>query len=229
MDTSDHKHLICLHGALGSAAQLQAALESLKPHVQLHFFDFPGHGTRANEALTIDACVDALKSFILQNNLAGTTLLGYSMGGYVALLFAKRYPELCGQIITLGTKLAWNSHFAAEEIEKLNPEILAEKVPNYAAALEQWHGANWKQVVRATAEMMQYLGANPHFSDDVYQTIQHPVLLCLADADTMVTREETINAAWMLPNGEFAEIANSGHPVEKVDLGELARILSQAM
>ena len=76
---------------------------------------------------------------------------------------------------------------------------------------------------------MQYLGANPHFSDDVYQTIQHPVLLCLADADTMVTREETIHAAWMLPNGEFAEIANSGHPVEKVHLEGLARILSQAM
>jgi pimeloyl-ACP methyl ester carboxylesterase len=69
------------------------------------------------------------------------------------------------------------------------------------------------------------LGANPRLTDDVYQTIQHPVLLCLADGDTMVTREETIHATYLLPNAEFAEIPNSGHPIEKVDMGELGKWL----
>ena len=138
--------LICLHGALGSAAQLEAALQPLKAHAQLHFFDFPGHGSRVNETLTVDNCVAALRDFMLQKQLTGTTLFGYSMGGYVALLFAKRYQELCGQVITLGTKLDWNPHFATQEVEKLNPQIMIEKVPRYAASLEKWHGSDWKKL-----------------------------------------------------------------------------------
>jgi pimeloyl-ACP methyl ester carboxylesterase len=221
METSEKPTLLCLHGALGSAAQLQAALAPLAAHVNLLFFDFPGHGSRSAEPLTLAGCIAATREFILENQLVGTTIFGYSMGGYMALLLAKQYPELVGQIITLGTKLAWNPHFSAEEVQKLNPEIIEQKVPKYAVALQQWHGDAWKKVLAGTAELMLDLGANPRLNDDVYQRLQHPVLLCLADSDTMVTREETIHAAWLLPHGEFAEIANSGHAIEKVDVGEV--------
>ena len=225
MSPSKHKPtLLCLHGALGSAAQLRAGLSPLAEKANLLFFDFPGHGERSAEPLNIDACVAATREFILQNQLAGTTIFGYSMGGYVALLLAKQHPELVGQIITLGTKLNWNPHNAAAETQKLNPEIIEQKVPKYAAALQQWHGEKWKNVLADTAELMLDLGNNPRLTDDVYQTIQHPVLLCLADGDTMVTREETIHATYLLPNAEFAEVPNSGHPIEKADLGELGRL-----
>jgi pimeloyl-ACP methyl ester carboxylesterase len=225
METSNKHTLLCLHGALGSAAQMQAPLSPLAEKANLLFFDFPGHGERSAEPLNLEACVAATRDYMLKNHLAGTAIFGYSMGGYVALLLAKHYPELVGQIITLGTKLNWNPHDAAAEVQKLNPEIILEKVPKYAATLQQLHGENWKKVLAKTADVMLDLGANPRLTDDVYQTIQHPVLLCLADGDTMVTREETIHAAWLLPNGEFAEIPNSGHAIEKVNVGELGVVV----
>lgn len=228
MSPSQHKPtLLCLHGALGSAAQLRSGLSPLAEKANLLFFDFPGHGERSAELLNIDACVAATRDYMLKNQLAGTAIFGYSMGGYVALMLAKQHPELVGQIITLGTKLNWNPHDAATETQKLNPEIILEKVPKYAATLQQLHGENWKTVLAGTTELMLDLGNNPRLTDTIYQTIQHPVLLCLADGDTMVTREETIHAAWLLPNGEFAEIPNSGHAIEKVDVGELGKLIGR--
>jgi pimeloyl-ACP methyl ester carboxylesterase len=218
-------NLLCLHGALGCAAQMASALKPLENFYNLHFLDFPGHGERTNEALNMHNCAAATREFILKNNLAGSTILGYSMGGYVALLLAKSSPELVGQIITLGTKLAWNPHDAAKEIAKLNPEIIEQKVPQYAQALQKLHGDAWKGVLEKTAILMSDLGANPALTDGVFQSIQHPVLLCLASEDAMVTREETVQAARMLPNGEFAEIFNSKHPLEKLDVNTFQAII----
>jgi pimeloyl-ACP methyl ester carboxylesterase len=225
MEQSEKPTLLCLHGALGSARQLQTAMQPLMAHADLLFFDFPGHGSQASEALTIDACVDALRDYIQNNHLAGIPVFGYSMGGYAALLLAAKNPELIGPIVTLGTKLAWNAHFAAEERKKLNPAVLAQKVPKYAEALAAWHGTSWQEVVLGTAQLMADLGDKPRLNDEQYQKLQHPVMLCLATEDAMVTREETIHAAWMLPQGEFAEIANSAHPIEKVDLTNLWEVM----
>ena len=218
-------NLLCLHGALGCAAQISSALKPLEAFYNMHFLDFPGHGRRVGEGLSIENCVAASREFILKNNLAGSTILGYSMGGYVALLLAKSNPELVGQIITLGTKLDWNPHNVQAEVAKLNPEIIQEKVPKYAAMLQSWHGENWKNVLAETGLLMQDLAENQPLNDDVYQRIMHPVLLCLATDDTMVTREETVQAARMIPFGEFAEIPNSKHPIEKLDLNAFQAII----
>lgn len=218
-------NLICLHGALGAASQLESALQPLHAHAQLHFLDFPGHGSKSHETLSIDACLEALRQFVRENNLAKTPIFGYSMGGYVALLFAVQNPDLCGPIITLGTKLNWNTHFANVEIQKLKPEIITQKVPKYAALLQKWHRSNWPQVVKNTAELMRNLGENPRLHLEDFEQLQPRIAFCIAANDNMVTREETIQAAWLAPKGEFAEIPNSQHPIEKTDLKKLETIV----
>lgn len=215
-------NLLCLHGALGCAQQLQKALAPLRENFNLYFFDFPGHGEKAGAPIDVENCVAETRNFIKQNNLASTPILGYSMGGYVALLLAKKHPEVVGKIATLGTKLNWSANIAATETKKLNPELIKEKVPHYANMLKNWHGTNWKTVLAETANLMQNLGEKPRLHTDVYQTILHPILLLLAENDTMVTVTETKHAAHMLPFGEFEKLTNSAHPIEKVAMDELA-------
>ncbi len=222
---SEKPKLLCLHGALGSAAQLHLALHPLAEDYDLYFFDFPGHGERTNDELTIDACVQATRDYMHREKLAGTTIFGYSMGGYVALLLAKKYPEMVGQIITLGTKLEWNPETAANEVRMLNPQKMQEKVPHYKAYLEKWHGQDWANVVEQTANLMIDLGNCQPLNTDVYQTILHPVLLCLAEEDNMVSEAETRHAANMLPFGAFQNIEASKHPIEKVNMEALSRVL----
>ncbi len=225
MEASEKPTVLCLHGALGSAAQLKAALHPFLDHIDAYFFDFPGHGTQAPQPFTIEDCVHATRDFILQQNLAGATIFGYSMGGYVAMVLANRYPELVGQIITLGTKLDWNPHDVVAETAKLNPQKIEEKVPQYAEVLAKTHGDAWKEVLHHTAEMMKKLGDKPMLTEEVFERLMHPVLLCLATGDNMVTREETIRTAWTLPFGEFAEVPNSKHPIEQVSFDDLYRIV----
>ncbi len=226
MEKSNKKNLVCLHGALGCAAQLEQTLAPLKSFYNLYFLDFPGHGKKANQIVSLEACVAATRNFIREQKLMGTSIFGYSMGGYVALLLAKQNPELVGKIITLGTKLEWNPEIAAAEVKKLNPVLIQEKVPHYAKMLKKWHGNAWKNVLVQTALFMQDLGRKPLLNADVYQSILHPVLVLLAENDNMVSKEETQFAAQMLPFATFQEVAHSAHPIEKVDVEKLQKAIA---
>ena len=224
MDGSKTK-IVALHGALGCGAQLAAALQPLQQEFEVFTPDLPGHGNLAGQAITLENCIAALRDFMLKNQLAGATVFGYSMGGYVALCAVQKYPELFGNIVTLGTKLDWNPEFAAKEIGKLDAQKMIEKIPAYVANLEKYHGKNWQDMLAHTASFMAFLGDEVPLKTDVYQRIMHPVTLCLAEADTMVTQAETEHAANMLPFGRFEMIANSKHPIDAVDMEHLMVVL----
>lgn len=226
MAKSSKPDLICFHGALGCAQQLESVLKPFSEHANLHTFDFPGHGALTSDEISMENCVAAAHSYILKNKLAGAPIFGFSMGGYVALILAQRYPELVGHVITLGTKWDWNPRITSEEVKKLDADVIQEKVPKYAKTLQSWHGQSWKQVLNQTKTLMQGLSEKPYFDDDIYQSIQHPVLFCRAVKDDLVTREETIHAAWMLPNGQFAQVLESKHPIEKVNMDVLWKLIS---
>jgi len=98
-------------------------------------------------------------------------------------------------------------------------------VPKYAAALKSVHGEGWTEVLKNTALLLKDLGDKPRIKDGDYQRIMHPIALCLADDDNMVTREETEHAARMIPFGEFALIAQSQHPIERTDVKQLVEFL----
>lgn len=61
------------------------------------------------------------------------------------------YPILCLHS-ALGTKYNWNEATAAREVKLLNPAVIQEKVPAYAAILKERHGSeNWQEVLHATS------------------------------------------------------------------------------
>jgi hypothetical protein len=72
---------------------------------------------------------------------------------------------------------------------------------------------------------MLELGNKPQLTEADFERTLHPVLMCLAEGDNMATREETIKAVWAMPFGEFAQINNSKHPIEQVDMLELAKVI----
>lgn len=90
--------------------------------------DLPEHGKRAGEGASFSmagfvADLDA----VLQRADAGLNLFGYSMGGYVALLYAAMKPEKVGRIFTLGVKLDWTPEGGQKAASRLDPDKIAEK------------------------------------------------------------------------------------------------------
>ncbi len=221
------QNLIILHGALGAETQFKALKERIHSDFIIYSFNFYGHGGHPIEKpFRIRDFADQLEYFIKENTITEALVFGYSMGGMVALDLASRKPELIDRIVTLGTKFGWSPEVAEEEVKMLNPEVIEEKVPQFARALEDRHApTNWREVLYSTKEMMLNLGENPPVDKDSWSKIETQVTICLADKDEMVTREETQEVYEILPNAEYKEISDSKHAIEQVNLDEIVDIL----
>lgn len=216
--------ILLLHGALGSAQNFLSLEKELSADFQVCRFSFEGHGGNEipNEAFSIPRFAEEVLAFLAKNEIEIISIFGYSMGGYVGLYLAKHFPEKVSKLFTLATKLAWTVEGAKKEAAMLNPTKIKEKVPKYAAALAQLHGENWEILMQKTAEMMLNLGENPALQWADFEEITTPIRISVGDKDVMVSIEESLKAYRLLKNAQFWVAPNTPHPLEKVNVKELA-------
>jgi pimeloyl-ACP methyl ester carboxylesterase len=226
------KNLLLLHGALGSRKGFESWKPELGDSYNVHALDFEGHGEHPSSTaeLSIERLTLQLLAYMEEQHIESTDIFGYSMGGYVALHLASIAPQKVRKVMTLGTKFAWSQETAAEEQKKLDPEKIEAKVPHYARYLQDLHPAqDWKALVLRTAAMMKSLGAAPLLSPSLFHGLPHEVCIGLGDGDTMVSREESEEAARAIPQGTFMLLANTPHPLEKVNQHLVITILRDFM
>ncbi|MBK7666264.1 MAG: alpha/beta fold hydrolase [Sphingobacteriaceae bacterium] len=223
------KPIILLHGAIGAKDQLEPLAKELSANgYQTYSINFSGHGlTPFQNSFSIQQFADELLEFVVKTHLIRPVVFGYSMGGYVALYLASQKPGIMGDIITLGTKSDWSPQSAAKETKMLDGKTIAEKVPKFAEALQKRHGNDWQLLLQKTADMMIDLGNNNLLTPTTFSQIKNKVLIGLADGDTMVREEETNNAASKIVGAARYTLQNTKHPIETVNAGELAKIISE--
>lgn len=213
------RDVILIHGALGAAEQM-TALATLLSDCRVHVVELQGHGKTplTGDSYRMPAFVDQLRDFIASRGIRGAEIFGYSMGGYVALLLAAESPELVSRVVTLGTKLAWTPAVAAKETKRLDAATIRTKVAAFAAVLEKRHAGagGWEAVLRRTAALMTELGARPPIDDALLGRIRARVTLTVGGNDSVVTPEETREAARAIPRGMSATIPGLPHPIEQV-------------
>jgi pimeloyl-ACP methyl ester carboxylesterase len=220
--------VLLLHGALGSSDQLEPLKTILQSKgKQVYTLNFSGHGGNAFEFdFGIEQFADEVADFIRQHSLPSATIFGYSMGGYVAVWLALKYPELVKRIVTLGTKFDWSPESAAKEIRKMDPEKIIAKVPAFARILEHRHKPNdWKSLMRKTAEMMHRLGESPLLTEFNLKNMQANLLVLLGDQDDMADLSFSKQVVDIMPNGKFLLLENTQHPIEKIDPLLLANLI----
>lgn len=215
--------IILLHGALGAKIELMPLENALAQNFEVHTLEFEGHGSAPLvSGFSIPHFAENLREFIEIKQLHGAAVFGYSMGGYVALYLAAEFPEMVGDVITLGTKFDWSPTTAQQEVKKLNPDAIEEKVPKFAAYLAALHSADrWKTQMKNTAQLMLDLGANELLQKRL-ASIENRCFIGLGDSDELVSREETLAAVAALPHAQFFTLENTVHPIAKVDFGVLA-------
>jgi len=221
--------LLILHGALGSASQLEPVRKSLEQQgLQVHAVNFSGHGGEPfQQTFGIEQFSEDTLRYINTHKLDMVDIFGYSMGGYVALWLAKNQPNRIGKIVTLGTKFDWSIESATREVKKLNAEKILEKIPAFSRILEHRHAPNdWKLLLQKTSDMMMELGERPLLTEKILKQIFHPVLICLGDQDDMADRAYSEQVASFLPHGTFQLLENTLHPIERVELKRLATIIA---
>ncbi len=212
------KTLLLLHGAIGAKDQLEPLSKELKGHYDVHNINFSGHGgTPFDGPFSIEKFANEVLDCLRENQLEKVSIFGYSMGGYVALYLASKHPDKMEKIFTLATKFDWSPEISQKETKMLHPEIIKEKIPAFAKALQQRHHPQfWETVLEKTSQMMLALGTKQPLLQEDIQQIKTPVKLAVGDADKMVSISETKQVSEWLPNAEFLILPDVQHPIEKV-------------
>ncbi|HEV2927899.1 MAG TPA: alpha/beta hydrolase, partial [Propionibacteriaceae bacterium] len=93
--------MILLHGGLGSGEMFGPTLGRLAQGHQVIVVDLQGHGRTADVDRPLDPrrMADDLAGLIDQLGLEKPDLVGYSLGGWVALHTAARYPAKVGRLV----------------------------------------------------------------------------------------------------------------------------------
>ncbi|WP_256761223.1 alpha/beta fold hydrolase [Cohnella sp. WQ 127256] len=93
--------IILLHGYCGSHRYWDEVMPLLAPFGRVIAPDIRGHGkSSASESqYAMDQLADDLMELLDELNIDQVNLFGHSLGGYIALAFAEKYPE---RLLTLG-------------------------------------------------------------------------------------------------------------------------------
>ena len=87
--------LVLLHGGLGSGEMFGPAVTALADHHQVILPDLQAHGRTADidRPLDVRLMADDIAALIDHLELESPDVVGYSLGGGVALQTAMKYPE----------------------------------------------------------------------------------------------------------------------------------------
>ncbi len=211
-------HLIFLHGALGCKQHWERFLPAFEKHYVVHNLNFPNHGD-SKEKLTdfsYQTFTWWLKTYIVKNNITDFSIIGYSMGGYIALNLIHEGISGFNLLITLATKLNWDKEIAKAECDKLTIENL-QPIQN---KLQNEHVNNWPKLIEVTKEVLLSIGETP-IKKKQFLYNKMPVMMLSGSKDKMVTQDEITTFAENTPNFYQVTIENQPHLLERMDINIL--------
>ena len=112
--------LILLHGGLGAIEMFGPNLPALAKGRQVIAVDLQGHGRTADidRPLDVRFMADDIAALIQHLGVTRADIVGYSLGGGVALQMAIRHPEMVGKLVIISAPFRRNAFY---------PEILAQQ------------------------------------------------------------------------------------------------------
>lgn len=110
------KTIVLLHGFLESQKMWEPFLPVLSKEHKVITLDLPGHGKSESKGYvhSMELMAEVVEAVLTLEKIDQATIIGHSMGGYVALAFAERHPEMCSEIVLL------NSSPKADSVERKN-------------------------------------------------------------------------------------------------------------
>ncbi|MEU8077945.1 alpha/beta hydrolase [Catellatospora citrea] len=190
--------MILLHGGLGSGEMFGAILPTLADHHQVIAVDLQGHGRTADidRPLEVPLMADDIGALIEHLGLDRPDVVGFSLGGGVALLTGIRYPDKVGRVVSASANIRRSAIY---------PEMLGQQGQMNAAAVEFLKDTPMYELYQRVAprpedfpRLLDKIGAamvkDFDFTDEV-RGMQVPTLIVAADAD-------------MAPPSHFVEVFN---------------------
>ena len=238
-----------LHGFTQSGRSWRELISRMAAGWQWIVPDLRGHGetqTRQNAPCSMEACTADLEALWDELHVERTHLVGYSMGGRLALHVAAKRPERLLSLLTIGAHAGLAEDARAGR--RLGDEALAERIEkdglesfvDYWGALPLFaglerRGPNYVAEVRAErmrnhvaglACSLRGMGAGA--MEPVWDDLAHATLPCTfvagqLDHGYVASARRLASTA---PNGRYEIVPRAGHAVHQERPDAFARVLA---
>ncbi len=200
----------------------------LSSHYHIYAPDLPGFGqSRLQVIHSMEEYADRIYQMLEFRGLNKVVMFGHSMGGYITLAFAEKYPDMLMGLGMINSRASADSEdtkkYRHDQMLKIKNEGTAPVIPSIPSRLlapetieNKPHvvQAFGKIIETATAEgMILALHAMAVRKDhrDLLKQLDIPVLVIAGKDDQHVTAEESRAMADGLKKGTYVEIDSAGH------------------
>ncbi len=190
--------LVLLHGLSEESDSWQHVAPALAGKFEVWLPDLSGAGRSplpAGETLTIESMADDLYQSLKLQGLESATLVGHSMGGYVALAFLEKYGEMLNGIALVHSTPAADTEEKKEQRQK---------------AISLLNGGKKEAFLKPLAEKLfapEFLTAHPQIAAEQFERAnrlpaetlaQHNSAMAARPARTEALRNTKIPVQWVL-------------------------------
>ena len=223
------KTVVLLHGYLESLNVWDELTDLIKREVRVIALDLPGHGVSevVGEVHSMEFLADVVADVMRGQEVERATIVGHSMGGYVAMAMLERHPEMVEGIVMLHS-----TPYADSEEKKANREreikLIKSGKKDTLAALTPAQGFAADNVKYFRSDI-EGLAEQIYLTDDdgicallrgmmerpdrskLLQECKLPKLLIYGCKDNYISREVAERVIGENPDAQVVWLENSGH------------------
>jgi 3-oxoadipate enol-lactonase len=215
--------LVLLHGYPLDGSIWSEVVPVLQDRFDLLIPDMRGFGESSREVAphSLDDYASDIAGLLDHLNIKKTALAGHSMGGYVALAFARLYAERVSGLGLIASQAAADTperkqgrYETAAQINEKGISVVVEAVtpkltsderlrPLVQSIIEQQHPRGLSDAMRAMAERMN--------SSAMLYTFRFPVVIIHGDEDQLIPIERAREVKNAVAHSRFVELKGAGH------------------
>lgn len=221
--------VVLLHGYLESLLVWEEFIPLLYKKVRVVTLDLPGHGISVvqGDTHTMEFLADTVATGVRALGITRCTVVGHSMGGYVALALCERHPELLDGLVLLSSTPYADSPEKAENrrreialVQAGRKELLSRVAPaagfaeeNRARMADEIEDLTEQVFVTEDEGIVALLNGMITRKDrnEMLRTTKVPVLFILGRKDNYIPVEIAEKMVAEHPEARVAWLENSGH------------------
>ncbi|CAN5507177.1 alpha/beta hydrolase [soil metagenome] len=213
----DARHpLLFLHGGTGTAERhWSAQLEDLGTlGYRCLAPDHRGHGGTANDRDGLDQGLMAedQSAFLRRLGVERAHVVGFSIGGVIALYLALAHPDQVASITAIGSHMTIDEHVLASNAT-VEPSTIEREAPDWAAQLTELHGVHygadhWRALC---GWLIETWGRQPDWSEADLGQVNARALIGRGEFDDRVTQAQVDRMAAAIPDARTFVVGGVGH------------------
>ncbi len=228
-DVGNGDPVVLIHAFPFNSRMWEPQIKELSEQFRIITMDLPGFGqsTPTPDILTMESCATIIKALLDHLTIESVTIGGLSMGGYVTMAFARRYPNMIKKMILADTRASADTEEGQQSREEAAQQVLREGTRAFVENLllkllgkttrsknpelvSHVQSIMMEATPRAIAAALRGMARRPE-SFDVLETLSIPALVIVGEEDTITPKSDAESMTRHLKDSMLITIGKAGH------------------